>query len=96
MFTILPAPYFKKYAVRPGIVSFVDGVTAAAIGAIGGSVIVLGRRTLLDEAWQPQLPKILILLATLAVLISGRKVPEPVLVLAAAVVGLLIFPYVSN
>ena len=31
LFTILPAPYFKKHGKRPGIVAFVDGVTAAAI-----------------------------------------------------------------
>ena len=40
LFTIVPAPYFKKHAKRPGIVAFVDGVTAAAIGAIAGAVVV--------------------------------------------------------
>ena len=34
VFTILPAPYFKKHGKRPAIVAFVDGVTAAALGAI--------------------------------------------------------------
>src|SRR5205085_6795935 len=43
LFTVLPAPYFKKHGKRPGIVAFVDGVTAAAVGAIAGSVLVLGR-----------------------------------------------------
>ena len=40
LFTILPAPYFKKYGKRPALVAFVNGVTAAAIGAITGAVIV--------------------------------------------------------
>src|SRR6266550_2693947 len=48
LFTILPAPYFKKYGKRPGIVAFVHGVTAAAIGAITGAVIVLGQRSIVD------------------------------------------------
>ncbi|MBI3838704.1 MAG: chromate transporter [Planctomycetia bacterium] len=96
LFTILPAPYFKKYGSRPGIVSFVDGVTAAAIGAICGAVIVLGRRTILDEAWQPHVPKIVILAATLGILVSGKKIPEPLIVLGAALVGLVIFPYVNG
>src|SRR5258708_30152082 len=39
LFTIIPAPYFKKYGKRPGIVSFVDGVAAAAIGAITVTVV---------------------------------------------------------
>ncbi len=95
LFTIVPAPYFKKYGSRPGIVNFVDGVTAAAIGAICGAVLVLARRTILDDAWQPQWPKVLILLATLGLLLSGKKIPEPLIVLAAAAIGLVVFPYVG-
>ncbi len=95
LFTILPAPYFKKYGSRPGIASFVEGITAAAIGAIAGSVIVLARRTILDESWQLEWPKVLILLATLGLLIRAKKIPEPVIVLAAALVGLVIYPYVG-
>lgn len=91
LFTVIPAPYFKKYGNRPGIVNFVDGVTAAAIGAIGGSVFVLGRRTLLDTAGEVQWTKIAIMAATLAVLATGKRVPEPLLVLAAALVGLLLY-----
>lgn len=48
LLTILPAPYFKKYGKRPGIVAAVDGVTAAAIGAIAGAVLVLGQRSITD------------------------------------------------
>jgi chromate transporter len=36
LLTIIPAPYFKKHGKRPAIVAFVDGVTAAAVGAIAG------------------------------------------------------------
>ncbi len=95
LFTILPAPYFKKYGSRPGIASFVEGITAAAIGAIAGSVIVLARRTIVDESWQLEWPKVLILLATLGLLIRAKRIPEPVIVLAAALVGLVIYPYVG-
>jgi chromate transporter len=91
LFTVIPAPYFKKYGSRPGIVNFVDGVTAAAIGAIGGSVYVLGRRTLLDQAGEAQWTKVAIMAATLAVLASAKRVPEPLLVLAAALMGLLLY-----
>ncbi len=48
LFTILPAPYFKKYSKHPGIKAFVDGITAAVIGALVGSVIVIGIRTIKD------------------------------------------------
>jgi chromate transporter len=94
LFTIIPAPYFKKHGKRPGIAAFVDGVTAAAVGAIAGSVIVLGRRTLFEQGWVPEWPKVLILFATLALLWRFKKVPEPVIVLGAAATGLVIFPLV--
>jgi chromate transporter len=90
-FTILPAPYFRKYGKRPGIVAFVDGVTAAAIGAISGAVIVLGQRMIVDEG-SPDVFKVCLMLATLIVYASGRKIPEPLIVLAAALIGLIAYP----
>lgn len=92
--TVIPAPYFKKYGKRPGIQAFVDGVTAAAIGAICGAVIVLGRRTLFEEGWRLDLAKLAICCAALAVLTRVKKIPEPLLVLAAALVGLAVYPLV--
>jgi chromate transporter len=92
LLTILPAPYFKKYGKRPGIVAFVDGVTAAAVGAISGAVVVLGRRTLFGDTWTPDVFKVCVMAATLILLWSGRKIPEPVIVLGAAIAGLIAYP----
>jgi chromate transporter len=92
LFTVIPAPYFKKYGKRPGLVAFVDGVTAAAVGAIAGAVVVLGRRTLLAHGWQPEWTKIVIFAVTLAVLLRFKKLPEPLIVLAAALLGLVLHP----
>lgn len=88
LFTIIPAPYFKKYGKRPGIAAFVDGVTAAAIGTIAGAVIVLGRRSVFD------VPTALIALAALA-LLWRFKLPEPLVVLGAGLIGLAVHPLVS-
>jgi chromate transporter len=92
LFTVIPAPYFKKYGKRPGIVAFVDGVTAAAIGAITGAVVVLGRRTIFEIGWKPDLLKIALMLVTLAILVSKRKIPEPFIILIAAIIGLIAYP----
>ena len=92
LFTIIPAPYFKKYGKRPGIVAFVDGVTAAAIGAIAGAVVVLGRRTLFGDGATPTCSKSPSCSRRMGILASGKKVPEPVLVLSAAIAGLVAFP----
>src|SRR5436309_8766021 len=70
LFTIIPAPYFKKYGRRPGIIAFVDGVTAAAIGAISGAVIVLGRRTIFEQGFQLDILKAVLLVASLGLLSS--------------------------
>jgi chromate transporter len=87
LLTILPAPYFKKYGKQPGIAAFVKGVTVAATGAITGAVIVLARRSLID------LPTVAIALISIALLWKfKKKLPEPVLVLCAALLGLIIYP----
>jgi chromate transporter len=95
LFTVVPAPYFKKHGKRPGIVAFVDGVTAAAVGAIAGAVIVLARRMLFGDSWMPEVPKLAFLAVTLIVLSRYKKLPEPIVVLCAAAVGLLIYPLVK-
>ncbi len=84
--TIIPAPYFKKYGKLPAIAAFVDGVTAAAIGAISGAVIVLGKRSVFDLATA------LLALATLLLLLRFKKLPEPLLIVAAALLGLALYP----
>ena len=84
LFTVIPAPYFKKYGRHPGIKAFVDGVTAAAIGAIAGAVAVLAKRNLTD------IPAIIIALATIAILFRFRKLQEPYIILVAAFVGIIL------
>lgn len=81
LLTILPAPYFKKYGSLPSIKSFVSGITAAAVGAISGAVIILAKRSLID------LNTILIALVTVFVLWKYKKIQEPVVILLAAFVG---------
>ena len=82
LFTVIPAPYFKKYGKKPGIKAFVDGVTTAAVGAIAGAVIVLAKRQFAD------IPSIAIALITIIILLRF-KAPEPLIIIAAAILGLL-------
>ena len=86
LFTVVPAPYFKKYGKVPGVIAFVDGITAAAIGAIAGSVLVIAKRTIVD------MPTAAIALATIVLLWKFKKLQEPVIVAAAAILGLAIYP----
>jgi len=91
-FTIIPAPYFRKHGKRPGLVAFINGVTAAAVGAICGAVVVLGRKTLIVSPWHPAAFKIGLCLIVVVLLWRMKKFPEPVIVLAAAIVGLVSYP----
>jgi chromate transporter len=84
LFVVIPAPYFHRVAGNRSIKAFVDGVSAAAAGAIGGAAVVLGRRAITD------VPTIAIAAATLVVLIKAKKIPEPIVIIAAGVVGLAI------
>ncbi|SCK27622.1 chromate transporter [Vogesella sp. LIG4] len=86
LFTVLPAPYFKKYGKLPAVVAFVNAITAAAVGAITGSVIVIARRSLVD------IPTVLLALAAVLLLWRFKKLPEPLLVAGAAALGLLLYP----
>ena len=81
LFTILPAPYFKKYGKNPSIQAFVDGVTAAAIGAIIGAVGVLAKRQLTD------IPAMVMASATILIFLRFKKLQEPLVILAAALIG---------
>lgn len=84
LLTILPAPYFRKFAKSATLKAFVDGVTAAATGAIAGAAFVLGRRAIYDVA------TVLVFAITLGILLRFKKLQEPVVIVAAGVVGLLI------
>ncbi len=86
LFTVIPAPHFRRWSRNAHIRAFVDGVTAAATGAIAGAAFVLGRRAIVDLAT----------LAIAAVVLAAawrlRKVPEPLLILGAGIVGVLARP----
>ncbi len=84
LFTVLPAPYFKKYGKLPSIKAFVEGITAAVVGALAGSVIIIGIRTIRD------IPTALIALITMIVLLRVKKIKEPYIILSAAITGLVL------
>jgi chromate transporter len=90
LLTVLPAAWFKKHGKHPGVVAFVDGVTAAAIGALTGAVLVIAQRTLTDAVTAAMA------LATAALLWRFKKLPEPLIVLAASLLGLVLHPLMAR
>jgi chromate transporter len=84
LIVIAGAPYYRRFAKNLQVKVFVQGVTAAAVGAIAGAAFILGRRSLIDLA------TVSIALTTFG-LLSWKKIPEPFLILAAGIAGLLLF-----
>ncbi len=84
LLTIIPAPYFKKIAKNTSIKAFVDGITAAVLGALIGAVIIIGMRSITE------VPTSLIAIASILALIYFRKIQEPIIILLAGVAGLVI------
>jgi chromate transporter len=84
LFVVVPYRWFDRFGENPQVKAFVNGVTAAAAGAIAGACVVLGRRAIFD------LPTALIGLAAFG-LLWRLRVPEPILIAAAGITGLLIF-----
>lgn len=86
LLVIFVAPYYRRFAQNRQVKAFVQGVTAAAVGAIAGAAVILSRRALVD------LPTVLVALLTLAALLWFKKIPEPILILAAGVAGIVLHP----
>ena len=83
LIVIIAAPYYRRFAGNPQVKAFVKGVTAAAVGAIAGAVVILGRRALVD--WLTMIIASVVLFA----LLKLKRVPEPFLIIGAALIGLI-------
>jgi chromate transporter len=83
LIVIIAAPYYRRFAANPQVKAFVKGVTAAAVGAIAGAVVILARRALVD--WLT----VLIACVVLFALLKLKKIPEPFLIIGAALIGLI-------
>ena len=84
LFVIIPAKYFQRSIHDPRVRAFVDGVTAAAAGAIAGAAFVLGKRAVFD------VPTAAICLLALVASTRIKGASEPLLIVAAGVVGIVL------
>jgi chromate transporter len=83
---VIPGPLIRRNENHPRLLGFMKGATAAAAGAIAGAAIVIAGQVI-DRP-----TSVIIAVVALGVLLQPwRKVTEPALVAAAAVVGLVAF-----
>ena len=86
---VVLSPWFKRHRDNAQLKGFVQGATAAATGAITGSVIILGQRAIFDFATA------VVGLVSLAVL-WRFKLHEPIVVGAAGLAGLVLWPLIRG
>jgi chromate transporter len=84
LFTIIPAPYFNKYAKNVYLKSLITGITVAAVGAIAGACWVLGKRAVTD-------PFTFIIAAGSCLALFKTKIKEPVIILISAIIGFIMY-----
>ena len=89
LFTIIPAPWFSRNRDNPQLKAFVHGATAAATGAIAGAVVLIGLRSIYDVTTAA------VGLITFGIL-WRYKIPEPIVVVVAGIVGLVVWPFVKG
>lgn len=82
LMVVFLAPAYRRYSQVASVRAFVSGVTAAACGGIAGSAIVLSRRSIHDVAGAA-------LAATTLLLLVRWKIPEPLLIAAGGVIGIV-------
>src|SRR4051794_10680217 len=86
LLVVIPGPLIRRHENHPRLQGFIKGATAAAAGAIAGAGIVIAG-DVIDSVWS-----IVICVVAFAVLVQPwRRVPEPALVAAAALVGIAAF-----
>jgi chromate transporter len=82
LFTVTATPLLLRHASNRRLQGFVRGVTVSVVGVLAGTTVLVARAAVGDA------PTAAIAAASLAVLAAPWKVPEPLVVLAGALIGL--------
>lgn len=85
LLTVIAAPLLRRYRKNPYVQGFVQGVVAAVVGALLGTTVLVARSAIGDVFTA------VLALAGLGAVLKWPKLPEPYVVLAAAVAGLALY-----
>ncbi|MBV9995589.1 MAG: chromate efflux transporter [Caulobacteraceae bacterium] len=85
IFVLVAAPLLKRHRGNADVQGFIKGAYGAAIGTILGACVLLGKIAIGDALTA-------LLALTALALLFRFKIPNPALVAAAAIVGLIAFP----
>jgi chromate transporter len=86
LLTAVAAPLLKRYRKNPYVEGFVQGIVAAVVGALLGTTVLVAR-TAIGDVFTALLAS-----AALAAVLRWNRLPEPLVVLAAALAALAAYP----
>jgi chromate transporter len=82
LFTLLATPLLLRYRKHPVVSGFVRGVSVTVVGVLAGTTYLVGVSAIGD--WVTAV----LALGALAILIFFKRIPEPAVIAAGAVIGL--------
>lgn len=87
LFTVLATPLLLRHAGNARLQGFIRGITVAVVGVLVGTTWLVAKTAIGDA------PTVVLAVAALGVLLRWRNVPEPIVVAAGALVGLVAYPF---
>lgn len=85
LFTVLATPLLLRFRRNARLAGFIRGVTVAVVGVLAGTTVLVARTAIGDAL------TVIVALLSLALLVFRPRLPEPLLVGAGAVIGLVGF-----
>jgi chromate transporter len=85
LFTVLATPILLRYYKHPRVAGFIRGVGVTVVGVLAGTTYLVGKEAIGD--WLT----IAISVVSLLAITFWKKLPEPVVILAGGVIGLLAY-----
>jgi chromate transporter len=88
LFTIVATPILLRHAANPRLKGFIRGITVAVVGVLVGTTYLVGKTAIGDPL------TIAVAAASLVALFAWKRLPEPVVVLVGALIGLIAYPII--
>ncbi len=86
LFTVFATPLLLRYRRQRRLAGFIRGITVAVVGVLVGTTYLVAKTAIGDVLTGA------VAALTLATLFLAPKLPEPLIVLAGALVGLISYP----
>jgi len=85
LFTVLATPLLLRYRTNRHLAGFIRGVGVTVVGVLVGTTFLVGKEAITDRLTTA------VAIVSLTVVVMWKKVPEPLVVLAGGMIGLIAF-----